>query len=815
MIDKVKISAIVESQFPGFMREDYGTFVSFVKAYYEFLENDQGSDLKTIRDLDTTLEEYIKYFKREYASNIPNILSNERFVLSNIKSVHQAKGTEEAIRTLFRLLFDTEIEIGYPSAQMLRLSDGRWKQKISIFIGVVSGDPLDILNKQIEIVTSNGSIKPFVESYKKLNAIIDNREVYELVVNLKVYSTIQINDQVKYGGIFVARIVPTISSMKIVHKGLNFRAGEIYEILDSGTIFKITKVNDVGQIISAEIINYGLSEKLLNDFTYKFISKFDELKNLEIPLFDIKIPGIIANKDIGVRDTLPGYLEFGIINNFDYNVDPDHIDSPAIGFSYAGELVRTFRDDNTKIVVEELESIAWLEVYIGSVSKYPGYWTSNNGFLDDSIYIQNDFYQIYSYVIRAEEKLETYKSALKMLLHPVGTALFGEYYIQNDVDLSKDLQILVQSLLIFTDDMVTIQESMTVGYLYSLGLGEALEDAFTMGDSIPLVSFTKLLVDALNLVSDLNSKSVEKSLTDTTFTIEDKQFEFVKSLRDHAIMVDSGITIFRSLFLPDSFTTSDNLRISNSKKLEDSVSNSDDTTRLTNKVFSETSTVIESKLSNFGKQLIDIATASEDSQHVFGKELQDEYTMADDLPIKVVGKRLVETQIIDEVRLPFVVGKRLLETTTTSDSKQLVTDKAPFTDELVASDGRYKIVTKRLTETLIIDNERILNFSKILTDSAEVLDFDVAIVGDGQIFATNKGFIDTISLGDNSLYILNKDLTETLESTDYNQFVFSTYKYDVQDVIDDGKLHKNPYLEDMSTFAEDGGEDYMVGKTAF
>ena len=108
-----------------------------------------------------------------------------------------------------------------------------------------------------------------------------------------------------------------------------------------------------------------------------------------------------------------------------------------------------------------------------------------------------------------------------------------------------------------------------------------------------------------------------------------------------------------------------------------------------------------------------------------------------------------------------------------------------------------------------------VNFSKILTDSAEVLDFDVAIVGDGQIFATNKGFIDTISLGDNSLYILNKDLTETLESTDYNQFVFSTYKYDVQDVIDDGKLHKNPYLEDMSTFAEDGGEDYMVGKTAF
>jgi hypothetical protein len=714
------------------------------------------------------------------------------------------------------LLFDREIEIGYPSEQILRLSDGRWKQKISIFIGVVSGDPLDILNKQIEIVTSNGSIKPFVESYKKLDAIIDDREVYELVVNLKVYSTIQINDQVKYGGIFVARIVPTISSMKIVHKGLNFRAGEIYEILDSGTIFKITKVNNVGQIISAEIINYGLSEKLLNDFTYKFISKFDQLKNLEIPLFDIKIPGIIANKDIGVRDTLPGYLEFGIINNFDYNVDPDHVDNPAIGFSYAGELVRTFRDDNTKIVAEELESIAWMEVYIGSVSKYPGYWTTNNGFLDDSIYIQNEFYQIYSYVIRAEEKLETYKSALKMLLHPAGTALFGEYYIQNDVDLSKDLQILVQSLLIFTDDMVTIQESMTVGYLYSLGLGGALADSFTMGDSRPLLSFTKLLVDVLNLISDLNSKSVEKSLADTTFAIEDKQFEFVKSLLDSATMVDSGITIFRSLFLPDSFTTPDNLRISNNKKLVESVSNSEEITNLTDKVFSETSTVIESKLINFGKQLIEIMVAADSDKYEFEKKLQDAYTMSDSLLLKSVGKRLVETQIIDDVRLPFVVGKLLLETTIASESKQLVMNKAPFIEGLLTSDARDKFTTKRLLETLsTTDNNRILNFSKTLTDSAPVLDLDLAIAGDNQIFSINKGFVDTLPLGDNSLYILNKDLTETLESTDSNQFVFSKYKYDVQDIIDSGILYKNKYLEDMSTFADDGGGDYMVGKTAF
>jgi hypothetical protein len=49
------------------------------------------------------------------------------------------------------------------------------------------------------------------------------------------------------------------------------------------------------------------------------------------------------------------------------------------------------------------------------------------------MFIQDSYrYQKYSYLITVDEKLEAYKSLIKSYLHPAGTALFGEYQIQNN-----------------------------------------------------------------------------------------------------------------------------------------------------------------------------------------------------------------------------------------------------------------------------------------------------------------------------------------------------------------------------------------------
>ena len=58
-IVKPSVASLVKSQLPEFVREDYQTFGAFVEAYYEYIQNNE-LDLKTIRDIDTTLESFIR-----------------------------------------------------------------------------------------------------------------------------------------------------------------------------------------------------------------------------------------------------------------------------------------------------------------------------------------------------------------------------------------------------------------------------------------------------------------------------------------------------------------------------------------------------------------------------------------------------------------------------------------------------------------------------------------------------------------------------------------------------------------------------------
>jgi hypothetical protein len=59
-----KVSLLINRQVPEFVREEYPVFISFLEAYYEFLENKQGTqkndlttkskELKYISDVDSS-----------------------------------------------------------------------------------------------------------------------------------------------------------------------------------------------------------------------------------------------------------------------------------------------------------------------------------------------------------------------------------------------------------------------------------------------------------------------------------------------------------------------------------------------------------------------------------------------------------------------------------------------------------------------------------------------------------------------------------------------------------------------------------------
>ena len=157
------LSPFIQEQFPGFIRSDYPKLILFIKAYYEWLEtqNNPGyvlSKLDSVGDVDKNLEEFYSHFKNTYLESFPDVLAtnisgnkpNKKTLLKKIREFYGNKGTESAYAFLFRILYDSDLEIYYPKADILKVSDGNWIEPRSIKTSTSNGTALfDVKNGEI------------------------------------------------------------------------------------------------------------------------------------------------------------------------------------------------------------------------------------------------------------------------------------------------------------------------------------------------------------------------------------------------------------------------------------------------------------------------------------------------------------------------------------------------------------------------------------------------------------------------------------------------------------------------------------------
>jgi len=117
----------IPSQFPSIYREEGQLFVEFVQAYYEYVDTTlpKFRDAFYARNVDTTdFDKFLLYFKNKYMDNLPFDSSTDlRFVIKHITDFYRRKGTEESLRLFFRMFFNEEVEVFYPSSSILKLSD--------------------------------------------------------------------------------------------------------------------------------------------------------------------------------------------------------------------------------------------------------------------------------------------------------------------------------------------------------------------------------------------------------------------------------------------------------------------------------------------------------------------------------------------------------------------------------------------------------------------------------------------------------------------------------------------------------------------
>jgi len=87
------------------------------------------SQLMKYADVDDTIDSFFNQFKNEILKTIPKTLTpnlNKRKLLKNITDLYRSKGTRKAHELFFRILLNENVEVYYPTVDMLRVSDGNW-----------------------------------------------------------------------------------------------------------------------------------------------------------------------------------------------------------------------------------------------------------------------------------------------------------------------------------------------------------------------------------------------------------------------------------------------------------------------------------------------------------------------------------------------------------------------------------------------------------------------------------------------------------------------------------------------------------------
>lgn len=526
----IKLKSVVSKQLPDFIREDYSLFAEFLKAYYEYLDQFESTDVLEVRDIDASLDRFITHFKHELdllGENYEYI--DPRTFLKKSKQMFTAKGTENSYQLLFRILYDKLAEVSYPWDNVLKASDGKWQQELSLFVDIESGNPDELTGNVITLSNEFQNINVFVTRVSliensvyeifiskdyygtldltyKLNHV-DNKITFDSIKNVDItQSTItnfghgfETGDRVTYSysygreigslnntyDYYVIKVdndkfklaysqeealagtnitfssfgiganhsltsgvkgnlLPTTVKYVIEKSGSGYKVGDIIRgtTLANGKeisqLLKVTKVDSNGGIknISNVSFGYGYASGF---YLMHSASQLDRSHELRLQRIQTAGGTLTIDKNSVQQYSIPTRSFIDKYTDYGYIINPNYVVIPYTDISYAAAVLEQFYND-VKTALEDQVDFCLIRFEIGAVAKYPGHYTSSDGFLDDDIFIQDSYkYQKYSYVITVNEQLYKYKELVKTYLHPTGTELFGEYEIQNVYDFDERL----------------------------------------------------------------------------------------------------------------------------------------------------------------------------------------------------------------------------------------------------------------------------------------------------------------------------------------------------------------------------------------
>ena len=280
-LNHTNITPLIESQFPSFMREEGPLFVLFVKEYYKWLETTDNVLYHSRRmleysDIDKTLDRFLPHFQAKYLAGTPvNTVDNQRALIKHSHELYRSKGTIESLRLIFNMLFGEEIDVYYPSDDILRASDGVWQTpryiELSVGTRVVGYIGRDV-------VGSVSGARAFVERVDRRN---NNGSLVDVafITNIRLGptgSSFVHGELISENGILVDAPVITgsLTTIDIVQAGAGFTSGQDVDIISTRTGIegraRITTIGNRTGEVNYKLLDggYGYTSNTSNTSTY-------------------------------------------------------------------------------------------------------------------------------------------------------------------------------------------------------------------------------------------------------------------------------------------------------------------------------------------------------------------------------------------------------------------------------------------------------------------------------------------------------------------------------------------------------------------
>ena len=424
------LSPLIKSQLPEHMVFDfdkfdgmsYSKFVSLIEHYYKWLEKeyeanidyfkdvivdelkaikivdvepDTGSVYKQLlklqqyRDIDHTAFSMLKMFNAEYASSMPaDLLVDRSKLIKNIRDFYQSKGSEKSFEFLFRILFDSVVELEYPRDNVLIASGGVWNIPYSLRVI----PPLeteankttidDISNMEGYIIkgtSSNAttiitSIRVIKGDVTYCELFIDNSETRgEFEGNENVIFIREDNSIVKLDNgsdPITGTLLSGIESVEIVDGGYGFSENQEISVgwdsnkLEEDGSYSIVEPDlGTGAVLSVDKLGKGSIEGVRIIDSGSGYSKFDPVFVVKdyFLVYDLRITeGYIADDLIGLRVVGNKTKNVATIRQVDINASKIWFDEEETTFKtdenegrwFGGELVYSENEEVTFRIVK-------------------------------------------------------------------------------------------------------------------------------------------------------------------------------------------------------------------------------------------------------------------------------------------------------------------------------------------------------------------------------------------------------------------------------------------------------------------------------